>query len=196
MNMMPLLDTLRVSHGVGPVCHELDIAPSTYYRYQNQRQHPEKRSQRDRRDDQLKLEVQRVYDENYSVYGVRKVWHQLQRESFSVVRCTIARLMKSMGLTGVRREKSTNHGQQERSCGRRPGKPSVRGRASQSAVGSRLHVREYLAGVRVCSVHHRCVCRRHRGLASVVIDGNHVRAGCAGAGAVGPSPFRHHPSLG
>ncbi len=103
--MMPLLDTLRVSHGVGPVCHELDIAPSTYYRYQNQRQHPEKRSQRDRRDDQLKLEVQRVYDENYSVYGVRKVWHQLQRESFSVVRCTIARLMKSMGLTGVRREK-------------------------------------------------------------------------------------------
>ncbi len=141
MNMMPLLDTLRVSHGVGPVCHELDIAPSTYYRYQNQRQHPEKRSQRDRRDDQLKLEVQRVYDENYSVYGVRKVWHQLQRESFSVVRCTIARLMKSMGLTGVRREKSTNHGQQERSCGRRPGKPSVRGRASQSAVGSRLHVR-------------------------------------------------------
>lgn len=102
---MPLLDTLRGEYGVGPVCHELNIAPSTYYRYQGHHQHPEKRSQRDRRDDLLKQEIQRVYDENYSVYGVRKVWRQLQREGFSVARCTIARLMKSMGLTGVLRGK-------------------------------------------------------------------------------------------
>ncbi len=102
---MPLLDTLRGQYGVGPVCHELDIAPSTYYRYQDHHQHPEKRSQRDRRDDLLKQEIQRVYDENYSVYGVRKVWRQLQREGFSVARCTIARLMKRMGLTGVLRGK-------------------------------------------------------------------------------------------
>ena len=102
---MPLLDTLRGEYGVGPVCHELDIAPSTYYRYQDHHQHPEKRSQRDRRDDLLKQKIQRVYDENYSVYGVRKVWRQLQREGFSVARCTIARLMKRMGLTGVLRGK-------------------------------------------------------------------------------------------
>lgn len=102
---MPLLDTLSGSHGVGPVCHELDIAPSTYYRHQEQRQHPEKRSLRQQRDDQLKVEIQRVYDENYSVYGVRKVWRQLQREGFSVARCTIARLMKAMGLAGVLRGK-------------------------------------------------------------------------------------------
>lgn len=102
---MPLLDTLSESHGVGPVCHELDIAPSAYYRHKEYRQHPEKRSQRDRRDDQLKLEIQRVYDENYSVYGVRKIWHQLLREGFSVARCTIARLMKNMGLSGVLRGK-------------------------------------------------------------------------------------------
>ncbi|MHB9348927.1 IS3 family transposase, partial [Enterobacter vonholyi] len=57
------------------------------------------------RDDQLKVEIQRVYDENYSVYGVRKVWRQLQREGFSVARCTIARLMKAMGLAGVLRGK-------------------------------------------------------------------------------------------
>lgn len=93
IKIMPLLDTLSGSHGVGPVCHELDIAPSTYYRHQEQRQHPEKRSLRQQRDDQLKVEIQRVYDENYSVYGVRKVWRQLQREGFSVARCTIARLM-------------------------------------------------------------------------------------------------------
>lgn len=102
---MPLLDTLRGEYGVGPVCHELNIAPSTYYRYQDHHQHPEKRSQRDRRDDLLKQEIQRVYDENFSVYGVRKVWRQLQREGFSVARCTIARLMKNMGLAGVLRGK-------------------------------------------------------------------------------------------
>ena len=102
---MPLLDTLRGEYGVGPVCHELNIAPSTYYRYQDHHQHPEKHSQRDRRDDRLKQEIQRVYDENYSVYGVRKVWRQLQQEGFSVVRCTIAWLMKSMGLAGVLRGK-------------------------------------------------------------------------------------------
>lgn len=102
---MPLLNTLRGKYGVGPVCHELNIAPSTYYRHQDLHQHPEKRSQRDRHDDQLKQEIRRVYDENYSVYGVRKVWRQLQREGFIVARCTIARLMKSMGLTGVLRGK-------------------------------------------------------------------------------------------
>lgn len=100
---MPLLDALSGSHGVGPVCHELNIAPSTYYRYCGYRQHPEKHSQRDRRDDQLKREIQRVYDENYGVYDIRKVWRQLQREGFSVARCTIARLMKAMGLDGVLR---------------------------------------------------------------------------------------------
>lgn len=102
---MPLLDTLSGNHGVGPVCHELNIAPSTYYRHREYRQHPEKRSQRERRDDQLKREIQRVYDENFGVYGIRKVWRQLQREGFSVARCTVARLMKAMGLKGVLRGK-------------------------------------------------------------------------------------------
>lgn len=69
---MPLVNTLRDEHGVGPVCHELDIAPSTYYRHQQHRRHPERRSQRVQRDDLLKPEIQRVYDENHSVYGVRR----------------------------------------------------------------------------------------------------------------------------
>lgn len=62
------LDTLRDEHGVGPVCHELDIAPSTYYRHQQLCRYPEKRSQRAPRDDLLRPEIQRVYDENHSVY--------------------------------------------------------------------------------------------------------------------------------
>ncbi|MBE5254235.1 IS3 family transposase [Mixta sp. Marseille-Q2057] len=100
-----LVDTLSDEYGVGPVCHELDIAPSSYYRYREYQLHPDRRSHRDQRDEKLKQEIQRVYDENYGVYGVRKVWRQLLREGFSVARCTIARLMKSMGLTGVLRGK-------------------------------------------------------------------------------------------
>ncbi|WP_419471506.1 IS3 family transposase [Escherichia coli] len=103
--MMPLLDKLREQYGVGPVCSELHIAPSTYYHCQQQRHHPDKRSARAQRDDWLKREIQRVYDENHKVYGVRKVWRQLLREGIRVARCTVARLMAVMGLAGVLRGK-------------------------------------------------------------------------------------------
>ncbi|WP_395760468.1 IS3 family transposase [Escherichia coli] len=103
--MMPLLDKLREQYGVGPLCSELHIAPSTYYHCQQQRHHPDKRSARAQRDDWLKKEIQRVYDENHKVYGVRKVWRQLLRESIRVARCTVARLMAVMGLAGVLRGK-------------------------------------------------------------------------------------------
>ncbi|WP_432264228.1 IS3 family transposase [Escherichia coli] len=101
--IMPLL--LREQYGVGPVCSELHIAPSTYYHCQQQRHHPYKRSACAQRDDWLKKEIQRVYDENHQVYGVRKVWRQLLREGIRVARCTVARLMAVMGLAGVLRGK-------------------------------------------------------------------------------------------
>ncbi|HFD2460407.1 TPA: IS3 family transposase, partial [Escherichia coli] len=103
--VMPLLDKLREQYGVGPLCSELHIAPSTYYHCQQQRHHPDKRSARAQRDDWLKKEIQRVYDENHKVYGVRKVWRQLLREGIRVARCTVARLMAVMGLAGVLRGK-------------------------------------------------------------------------------------------
>nr|EED1785361.1 IS3 family transposase [Escherichia coli]EET1153733.1 IS3 family transposase [Escherichia coli] len=103
--LMPLLDKLREQYGVGPVCSELHIAPSTYYHCQQQRHHPDKRSARAQHDDWLKREIQRVYDENHQVYGVRKVWRQLLREGIRVARCTVARLMAVMGLAGVLRGK-------------------------------------------------------------------------------------------
>nr|WP_169073303.1 IS3 family transposase [Escherichia coli] len=103
--IMPLLDKLREQYGVGPVCSELHIAPSTYYHCQQQRHHPDKRSARAQRDDWLKREIQRVYDENHQVYGVRKVWRQLLREGIRVARCTVVRLMAVMGLAGVLRGK-------------------------------------------------------------------------------------------
>ncbi|HFU2765189.1 TPA: IS3 family transposase, partial [Escherichia coli] len=103
--VMPLLDKLRKLYGVGPVCSELHIAPSTYYHCQQQRHHPDKRSTRAQHDDWLKKEILRVYDGNHQVYGVRKVWRQLLREGIRVARCTVARLMAVMGLAGVLRGK-------------------------------------------------------------------------------------------
>lgn len=102
---MPLVERLCGTHGVGPVCRELDIAPSTYYWHQQRRQQPEQCSQREKRDAQISQEIKRVYEANYSVYGARKVWRQLLREGFSVARCTVERLMKMMGRRGVLRGK-------------------------------------------------------------------------------------------
>ena len=97
---MPLLDKLREQYGVGPLCSELHIAPSTYYHCQQQRHHPDKRSARAQRDDWLKERYSA-----YTMYGVRKVWRQLLREGIRVARCTVARLMAVMGLSGVLRGK-------------------------------------------------------------------------------------------
>jgi putative transposase len=102
---MPLLDSLSATHGVGPVCQELAIAPSSYYWQRQRRLEPGRRSKRDHCDDQLKQVIARIFDENYSVYGYRKVWHQLKREGLRVARCTVARLMKALALKGVRRGK-------------------------------------------------------------------------------------------
>jgi putative transposase len=79
----------------------LPIAPSTYHRHAARRADPAKLPERAKRDERLKIEVQRVFEENFSVYGARKVWRQLQREGFDVARCTVQRLMRQMGLAGV-----------------------------------------------------------------------------------------------
>ena len=69
------------------------------------RRDPAKLSARARQDAKLKIEVRRVFDQNFSVYGVRKVWRQLKREGFDIARCTVSRLMREMGLQGIIRGK-------------------------------------------------------------------------------------------
>ncbi len=103
--MIAFIDDHREVHGVGPICKVLPIAPSTYHAHIAKRANPEKLSARARRDIALKPEIARVFAENFEVYGVRKVWRQLQRESFDVARCTVERLMRGMGLQGVIRGK-------------------------------------------------------------------------------------------
>ena len=103
--MIAFIDDHREVHGVEPICRVLPIAPSTYHAHVAKRANPENLSARARRDMALKPEIARVFAENFEVYGVRKVWRQLQRESFDVARCTVERLMRGMGLQGVIRGK-------------------------------------------------------------------------------------------
>ncbi len=104
--MTAFIDEHRDSHGVEPICAVLPIAPSTYHEAKRQERDPDRRSARARRDDQLRPEIQRVYDDNYRVYGVRKVWRQLNREGIAVAKCTVRRLMRQMGLWGAARGKA------------------------------------------------------------------------------------------
>jgi putative transposase len=104
--MKAFIDEHRVEYGVEPICKVLPIAPSTYYAHAARKADPGLRSHRAKSDAVLAPEVERVWDENFQVYGVRKVWRQLRRERFDVARCTVERLMKRLGLRGVIRGKT------------------------------------------------------------------------------------------
>ena len=181
--MIAFIDDHREAYGVEPICKVLPIAPSTYHAHIAQRIDASKRSARAQRDAELKIEVQRVFAENFGVYGVRKVWRQLRREGFTVARCTVERLMASLGLQGAIR-----------------GKP-VRTTISDKAVpcpldhvnrqfhalrpkplGLGLHLRRNLGGLRLRCLRHRRLRPSHRGLACLTDCTCELRARCAGAG--------------
>ncbi len=103
--MIAFIDEQRASHGVESLCRQLPIAPSTYYEHKSRQRDPERHPARYQRDLMLKPEVQRVWDENMQVYGVRKVWRQLNRESIKIARCTVERLMNKLGIQGAIRGK-------------------------------------------------------------------------------------------
>jgi putative transposase len=103
--MIAFIDDHRHVFGVEPICKVLPIAPSTYHAHVARRADPEKLPRRGKRDAALKVEIRRVFDENFRLYGVRKVWRQLAREGIAVARCTVARLMRAMGLQGAVRGK-------------------------------------------------------------------------------------------
>jgi transposase InsO family protein len=103
--MIAFIDDHRGAHGVEPICKVLPIAPSTYRAQAARRRDPAKLPDRTKRDAALMPEIARVFEENFRVYGVRKVWRQLKREGHDQARCTVARLMRGMGLQGVIRGK-------------------------------------------------------------------------------------------
>jgi putative transposase len=103
--MIAFINEHHEQYGVEPICKVLPIAPSTYHDHVARRRDPARRSARAKRDAALKAEVRRVFEENFRVYGVRKMWRQLRREGFEVARCTVARLMRELGLQGAIRGK-------------------------------------------------------------------------------------------
>jgi transposase InsO family protein len=104
--MIAFIDAHRAVYGVEPICRVLPIAPSTYHQHAARRADPARLPPRAQRDARLRAEVRRVWEENFRVYGVRKVWRQLRREEIEIARCTTARLMKQMGLVGAIRGKA------------------------------------------------------------------------------------------
>jgi len=103
--MVSFINDHREVYGVEPICSQLPIAPSTFYDHRIKQCDPEQRSDRARRDESLCPEIQRVWEENFEVYGAHKVWRQMNREDIEVARCTVERLMKRLGLEGARRGK-------------------------------------------------------------------------------------------
>ena len=103
--MTAFIDKHRAAYGVEPICKVLPIAPSTYHAHAARRTDPGGLSARARSDAALAIEIRRVFEANFQVYGVRKVWRQLVREGIVAARCTVARLMRAMGLQGAVRGK-------------------------------------------------------------------------------------------
>jgi putative transposase len=103
--MIAFIDDHREEHGVEPICEVPPIAPSTYHAHVARRADPTRLSERAKRDVIRENKIRRVFVENFEVYGVRKVWRQLRREGEDIARCTVERLMRSMGPRGVVRGK-------------------------------------------------------------------------------------------
>ena len=99
--MVQFVDDHRATYGVEPICAVLPIAPSTYFLHHARQVDPTQRPARAKRDDDLRIAIQRVWDANWQVYGPRKVWQQLGREDVDVARCTVERLMGAMGMAGA-----------------------------------------------------------------------------------------------
>jgi putative transposase len=100
--MVDFIERHRGQFGVEPLCTVLPIAPATYYEHRARTRDPARRPARVVRDESLRPQIRRVWDESFDgTYGVEKVWRQLRREGVTVARCTVERLMREMGLRGV-----------------------------------------------------------------------------------------------
>jgi transposase InsO family protein len=104
--MVRYIDDHKDRFGVEPMCQMLPIAPATYYEFKARERDPTRHPVRYHNDQALKPEITRVWNENFQVYGARKVWRQLNREAKPAARCTVERLMRDLGLRGARRGKA------------------------------------------------------------------------------------------
>lgn len=164
--MISFIDEHRSVFGVEPICRLLPIAPSTYYENVAKRLDVDRLSVRARSDIGLKIEIRRVFNENFQVYGVRKVWRQLQREGYDIARCTVARLMRAMGLQGIIRGKPVKTTVSDKAA------PCPLDRVNRhffAPAPNMLWLSDFtyvaLAGLRLRRVRDRCLRSPHRRLA-------------------------------
>jgi len=99
--MVVFIDRHRTALGVESICRTLQFAPSAYYERKKQAKEPELRSSRQKTDETLRGDIHRIWEDNFKVYGARKLWRQLRRDGHDVARCTVERLMREMGIQGV-----------------------------------------------------------------------------------------------
>jgi len=156
--MIAFVDQQRKAHGVEPICSALLIAPSTYYEQKARQVAPLRLPERTRREAALSKEIERVWHENRRVYGARKVWRQLHREDISVARCTVERLMRRLGISGVVRGRKTRT--------TIPGDVAAHPMdlvqwdftaTCPSTVSSRSDLHRHVVRLRVHRIRHRCV---------------------------------------
>jgi len=103
--MKAFIDEHRAVYGVEPICKVLSIAPSTSHRHAVRVADPARRSARAKREEALGGEIRRIWEENFRVYGARKLWRALRCDGEQAARCTVERLMARLGLRGVIRGK-------------------------------------------------------------------------------------------
>lgn len=196
--MIAFIQAHRSHYGVEPMCRVLQIAPSTFYEQQAIARDPSLVSDRAKRDEELRRELLRVWQENRSLYGARKLWHAMKREKISIARCTVERLMRDIGIEGVRRGKKvkTTYGQPADAC------PLDKvNRQFRALMPNQLWVsdftfvstwREFV----LCGFRHRHFCQSDCGLESINEPRHSVRAGCFGTGDPRPSSSRtSYPSF-
>jgi len=174
--MIAFIDEHKDEFGAEPICRQLPMAPSTYHEHKTCEREPERRSARRRRDDELRPEIQRVFDDNFGVYGVRKIWIQLNREGIIVAKCTVRRLMRQMGLRGATRGRAFKKTTVTDAGAARPA-DLVERRWTQPVVDLRHHLRGDLGRVQLRVFRHRRVLAQDCRLASlhVAADGSGPR---------------------
>jgi len=151
---MAFIDAHREDLGIEPICRELAIAPSSYHEHAARRADPGRRPARTRRDEEIREQIKRVHEASFGLYGARKVWHQMRRDGIMVAKCTVERLMRAMGLAGVRRGKKTvtTISNPEGAVSAGQGQSGVSRQPAQRSVGCRFHLRAHLGRLRLCRI--------------------------------------------
>jgi putative transposase len=158
--MVAFIDEQRAMYGVEPICEVLQIAPATYYEYRRRRDDPNRRPAREKRDEVLRAEIGRVWQENFAVYGAEKVWRQLRREGpgRGSLHGRAAHACPGPALRGARaRLQGDDRGGPCRRAAAGPRAARVLRRAPEPALGGRHHVRGHLGGLRLRGLRRRRV---------------------------------------